>query len=128
MNILLDTCTFLWIITDNTALSQSARVLFSNPENTIYLSVISIWEIIIKYKMNKLSLPKPPQSYLQAQCHAHDINILSLDAMSVEQLAKLAEYHKDPFDKMLVCQAVAHNLTILTPDHHICQYPIAVTW
>ncbi len=79
MKVLLDTCTFLWMITDDTILSQQARTLFGDPENEVYLSIASTWEIAVKYSLNKLSLPKSPQEYIPSKRQEHDIESLPLD-------------------------------------------------
>ena len=128
MKILLDTCTFLWVITDADELSQTARDLFVEPENDIYLSVISVWEILIKYQLGKLYLPEPPEHFIPLQRSNHGIEPLSLDEESALQLKRLPELHKDPFDRMLICQAIVHGLTLLTPDRLINQYPIRTRW
>lgn len=128
MKILLDTCTFLWIITDSEDLSQTARDLFSDPGNDVYLSAVSTWEISVKFKLGKLLLPEPPDQFIPLQRSKHLVESLSLDEESTLQLQRLPELHKDPFDRMLVCQAIVHGLIILTPDQLIRQYPIRVKW
>ncbi len=128
MKILLDTCTFLWIITDDPKLSQQARKLFIDPENEVYLSVASTWEIAIKYKLGKLPLPKPPQKYIPSKRQQHGIDSLSLDEEATLYLTKLPDFHKDPFDRILICQAIVAGLIILTPDELITQYPIRSLW
>ena len=128
MKILLDTCTFLWIITDSEDLSQTARDLFSDPGNDVYLSAVSTWEISVKFKLGKLLLPEHPDQFIPLQRSKHLVESLSLDEESTLQLQRLPELHKDPFDRMLVCQAIVHGLIILTPDQLIRQYPIRVKW
>ncbi len=128
MKILLDTCTFLWIITDDPKLSRQARKLFVDPENEVYLSVVSTWEIAIKYKLGKLSLPKSPQKYIPSKRKQHDIDSLSLDEEATLYLPKLPDFHRDPFDRILICQAIVAGLIILTPDELITQYPLRSVW
>lgn len=128
MNILLDTCTFLWLIYDAPELSDNARRLFSNPEHDVYLSVASAWEIIVKHKLGKLPLPQPPHEFIHTWRTRHQIETLSLDEPSVFQLSRLPEYHKDPFDRIIICQAIASGSVILTPDNHIIQYPVRTEW
>lgn len=128
MNILLDTCTFLWIISNAPELSKKVRELFANPDNEVYLSVASAWEIIVKHKLGKLPLPLPPQEFIHTWRTRHNIASLALDEAAVFQLARLPEYHKDPFDRMIVCQAIASGLVILSPDPHISQYPVRTEW
>ena len=128
MKILLDTCTFLWIITDDPKLSRQARKLFVDHENEVYLSVASTWEIAIKYKLGKLSLPKPPQKYIPSKRKQHDIDSLALNEEATLYLTKLPDLHKDPFDRILICQAIVEGLIILTPDELITQYPLQSMW
>jgi PIN domain nuclease of toxin-antitoxin system len=128
MRLLLDTCTFLWIITDNSELSRNAKSIFSQPENEIWLSSVSLWELIVKYQLGRLSLPDNPEDFLVEQRKKHKIQSLSLEEKAITQLARLPNYHRDPFDRMLVCQAISNNLTILTPDKDIKQYPVQCYW
>lgn len=128
MKILLDTVVFLQIISGSSSLSKKSLDLFSDSHNDIYLSVISIWEIILKYKLGKLPLPESPDIMITDQARRHDISILPLDEQSVYRLLKIPLYHNDPFDRMLVCQALNHRMTILTPDKYIRKYKANVIW
>lgn len=127
MNILLDTHIFLWLISKDSRLPDTLKEDIRNPNNEVYLSVVSIWEAIIKYQLGKLPLPEPPESYLPRQRNRHLISSLSIDEDSIIQLAKLPPLHRDPFDRMLICQALQHNLVIATVDDAIRAYPVAVT-
>lgn len=128
MNILLDTCAFLWLVADSPDLSENARRLFADPDNDVYLSVASGWEIIVKHNLGKLPLPEPPHDFIKNNRISHRIETLPLDEAAVLQLSRLPEYHKDPFDRILICQAIAGSLTILTPDTHITRYPVRTEW
>lgn len=128
MKLLLDTCTFLWVITDVKALSNNARLLFTDPENEVYLSTVSVWELLVKQGLNRLALPTPAEQFILEQRRLHRIEPLALQEEAVAQLLRLPEYHQDPFDRMLICQAIAHSMTLLTPDERINQYPIVTIW
>ncbi|MGZ4957366.1 MAG: type II toxin-antitoxin system VapC family toxin [Methylobacter sp.] len=128
MKLLLDTCAFLWLTTDAQALSDQAKTLFQNTDNSVYLSSVSVWEIVVKHQLGKLPLPSEPEYFISQQCNQHFIEILSLDDKSVYHLSHLPNHHRDPFDKMLVCQAIEYGLTILTSDKLIAQYPISTIW
>ena len=128
MKILLDTCTFLWIITDDPKLSPQAKKLFIDPSNEVYLSVASTWEIAIKYKRGKLLLPKSPEKYIPTKRKQHNIDSLPLDEEATLYLTKLPDLHKDPFDRILICQSIVSGLIILTPDELISQYPLRSIW
>jgi PIN domain nuclease of toxin-antitoxin system len=126
MKFLLDTHVFLWYISGDGRLPHIMRDHIRNPSNEVYLSVVSLWETIVKHQLGKLSLPESPESYLPTQRERHQIANLSLDEASVSQLAKLPLLHRDPFDRMLVCQAIRHGLTIATVDHAIQAYAVPV--
>ncbi|MDP2902131.1 MAG: type II toxin-antitoxin system VapC family toxin [Methylovulum sp.] len=128
MKILLDTYTFLWLTIDAAEVSEKAKLLFQNPENSIYLSSVSVWEIIVKFQLGKLPLPSPPEDFIKQQCDKHFIEHLAPGEKSVFYLSNLPNHHRDPFDKMLVCQALANDLIILTPDKMIIQYPVSTAW
>jgi PIN domain nuclease of toxin-antitoxin system len=126
MRILLDTHIFLWFISGDTQLSTDVRDAIREPDNEIYLSAVSVWEAMVKYQLGKLPLPEHPETYLPKQRDLHQISSLSLDENSVVQLAKLPPLHRDPFDKMLICQALQNGLTIATVDSAIRAYPVSV--
>ncbi len=128
MNLLLDTCTFLWIAADAEDLSEHARELFLDTENEVYLSAVSAWEISVKNAIGKLPLPTSPDMFVPFQRERHGIAALPLDEIAALQLPKLPALHKDPFDRMLICQAIAAGLVILTPDEQISRYPVRCVW
>ncbi|MGH9898077.1 MAG: type II toxin-antitoxin system VapC family toxin, partial [Pyrinomonadaceae bacterium] len=85
-----------------------------------------LWEAIIKHQIGKLLLPLRPERYLPIQRARHRISNLPLDESSVARLAGLPAIHRDPFDRMLICQAIEHDLTIVTADNAIRAYPVVV--
>lgn len=89
MRILLDTHIFLWFISGDARLSMDVRDAIRDPDNEVYLSVVSIWEAVVKYQLGKLPLPEPPETYLPKQRDLHQITSLALDESSVAQLAKV---------------------------------------
>lgn len=128
MKLLLDTCTFLWLILDSDELSAEIRGLVANPLNEVQLSAVSTWEIALEVSLGRLPLPKPADAYIQRQRERHGVDFLALDELSALHLLRLPALHQDPFDRMLVCQALVHGLTVVTPDHLISQYPVRVVW
>lgn len=126
MRILLDTHIFLWFISGDTQLSTDVRDAIRDLDNEVYLSSVSIWETVIKYQLGKLPLPEPPEAYLPKQRDLHQISSLALDESSVVQLAKLPPLHRDPFDRMLICQALHNGLTVATADAAVRAYSISV--
>ena len=128
MKLLLDTCTFLWIAADSRKLSAVARGAFLDLDNERYLSASSAWEIAIKHALGRLRLPKRPELYIPAIREASGIDALPIDEESALRVARLPALHSDPFDRMLVAQAIVHGMTILTPDEEVAQYPARVLW
>jgi len=126
MKFLLDTHIFLWFISGDTRLPAGWLDTIQRPQHEIFLSVVSLWETIIKYQLGKRPLPEPPERYLPIQRERHKIIDLPLDAASVQQLATLPPIHRDPFDRMLVCQAIEHKLTLITVDDVFRGYPALV--
>ncbi len=125
MKILLDTHIFLWFISGDTQLSTDIRDIIRDPDNEVYLSAISVWEATVKYQLGKLPLPERPEIYLPRQRNLHQIASLALDESSVVQLAALPPLHKDPFDRMLICQALQNGLTIATVDAAVRAYSVS---
>jgi len=124
MKLLFDTHIFLWYISADPRLTDATREIITNPANEVFLSVVSLWEIIVKHQLGKLPLPEPPEIYLPRQRVRHQIEKLDLDETSVAQLARLPVLHRDPFDRMLVCQALQHRLTLVTGDEILHSYPV----
>lgn len=126
MQLLLDTHIFLWYVTGDTRLSIATRDAIDEPNNGVFLSVGSFWEIVIKYELGKLPLPQAPDRFIPAQRKAHGIQSLPFDENDARFLVGLPFHHRDPFDRMLVSQAMARVLTIVTVDPEIRKYSIPV--
>jgi PIN domain nuclease of toxin-antitoxin system len=94
----------------------------------MFLSPVSVWEIAVKNRLGRLPLPASPETFVPRQRVQHGIESLPLDEESCLQLLRLPPIHQDPFDRMLVCQAIVRGLAILTPDPLITQYPIRCVW
>jgi len=125
MRLLLDTHIFLWFISGSNRLPQNMRDAIEDRANEVYLSSVSVWEAVVKNQIGKLPLPQPPEVYLPQQRDIHFIASLALDEESVVQLARLPSVHRDPFDRILICQAIQHQLTIVTVDSVFASYPVA---
>ncbi len=128
MSFLLDTCTFLWYISADARLPPGLRDSIRSPDRDVWFSVVSFWEILVKHELGKLPLPESPATYIPKQRERHGFHSLPLDEAMVGLLAKLPALHRDPFDRMLVCQAIEHGLAILTPDSVIHAYPVKTLW
>lgn len=125
MRLLLDTHIFLWYITGDARISQPMRRAIENSE-AAFLSVVSLWEATIKYHLGKLPLPEKPHPWLSLQREEHGIQSLPLYEGAVVRLGGLPLHHRDPFDRMLVCQALEHELEIVSVDSILSKYPAAL--
>ncbi len=128
MNLLLDTCTFLWLSLQPDRLGSKCRDAIQSPGSTLFLSSVVSWEIGLKHSLGKLDLPVPPRQFIPEARVDHDILPLGLTEEHTFPLADLPSLHKDPFDRLLVCQALEESLTILTPDPLIERYPVRTLW
>jgi len=124
MNLLIDTCDFLWLATGNKRLSAARREAIIDSTNHVFLSSVSATEVSIKYSLGKLPLPSPPATYIPFIRTNHQIDHLALDELAALRLATLPLIHRDPFDRLLICQALAHDLTFVTSDPLIHQYEL----
>lgn len=124
MRLLLDTHVFLWYITAYPKLPATFRAAIQDPANEVYLSVASVWEAVIKYGLGKLPLPGPAADYLPQQREAHGIASLPVDEGAMPHLAALPPLHGDPFDRVLIAQALQHGLTVVTVDTALAAYPV----
>lgn len=128
MSYLLDTCTFLWLVGVSSRLSPRARAICAAPDNALFLSAVSVWEIEVKVRLGRLDLEGDPRTFVPRQRQQHAVFELPFDEESALRYSSIPALHKDPFDRMLVCQALRHGFTILTPDDHIAAYPVRTEW
>jgi PIN domain nuclease of toxin-antitoxin system len=128
VRILLDTCTFLWIAAGSPRLSDRAADLCSDPANDVHLSAVTAWEIAVKHALGKLPLPGPPSVFVpEARVRLSFAQLPLSEAVAVS-LERLPRHHDDPADRLLICQALLGEMTIVTPDPKIRQYPVATEW
>ena len=125
MRLLLDTHIFLWYVGGDQRLGTSLRNAIEDAD-AVYLSVVSVWEATIKYSIGKLPLPEPPHPWLSVQREQHGIESLPIDEASIAHLPKLEPHHRDPFDRILVCQAIEHGLQVVTVDPVMSKYPAKI--
>jgi PIN domain nuclease of toxin-antitoxin system len=128
MKLLLDTCAFLWLAAKPEHVSKTATEAFLDPSNERFLSAASAWEIALKYSLGRLPLPRQPQFYIAEIREKSGVAALAIDEESALHTARLPKLHADPFDRMLVAQAIVHGLTVVTPDDAIAQYPVRLLW
>lgn len=113
---------------DSDELSSRARGLMIDPDNEVYLSAISAWEIAVKHRLGRLGLAESPERLVPRLREKHGVRELPLDEASALRVERLPDLHRDPFDRILVCQAIVDGLVILTPDEMIRRYPVVTEW
>lgn len=128
MKLLLDTCTFLWLAADDPQLSKVARDACRDPGNAVYLSVLSAWEISIKYRLGRLPLPEPPPRYVASRRSWLCLESVDFDEAAATHETVLPPLHRDPFDRGLVSQAILLGMSIVTPDPAVARYPAPILW
>ena len=127
MRCLLDTHTFLWFINGSLELSSKTKDIIQNPENTVYLSIASFWEIAIKMSIGKLTIDMQFDG-LKKEADKNDFRILPIQYEDIRILTTLALFHKDPFDRILIAQAMQNNLNMITKDSNFDTYPLKIIW
>ena len=124
MRLLVDTHVFLWYVSDDPRLPRAFGESIRDPAFEVFLSVASIWEVVIKHGLGRLPLPAPPAEYLPLQRKRHRIESLPLDETTFPFLAGLPALHRDPFDRILIAQALQHDLMLVTVDDAVRQYAV----
>ena len=127
MDIILDTCSVLWYFNGNDEMPQTTREVILNSENTIHVSIATVWEVAIKMSIGKLSFDGGIDGFIEA---IEDEGFLLLDITTghIKAVKDLPFIHRDPFDRILVAQAIVEELPILTTDSEIKKYDIKSVW
>lgn len=128
MKILLDTHAMLWLVTGHRRLSKKAKSIFLDGGNTLLLSAVSGFEIAVKYSLGKLELSEEPASFIQKRIQANALTVLPLRMEHAGRLASLPFHHRDPFDRLLVAQAMIEQVPILSADRALSAYDIERVW
>jgi len=128
MILLLDTHTFIWYVTDNSRLSNQVLEFINDENNEILLSIASLWEIAIKQNLGKLSFNQPFDKFITQQLNLNDFRLLDIKISHITVVATLPLHHRDPFDRILIAQALAENIPILSADKIFDLYPIRRVW
>lgn len=126
MTILLDTHIFLWLYFAKNNLTPRATALLTDPANTLFLSIASVWEMQIKAQQGKLTLPRPLPELVAGQQQANSVRLLPVQLKHVLELGSLPLHHKDPFDRLLIAQANAENMSLLSADTVFSRYFVAL--
>ncbi|MFZ1745255.1 MAG: type II toxin-antitoxin system VapC family toxin [Nitrospirales bacterium] len=128
MKYLFDTHVMLWFLEDSDELSKRAKQILKNGEHELFWSAASYWELTVKLSLGKLKLQKGWQGLLEQEKKVNRIVDLPIYGRHCEPHVTLPWIHRDPFDRLLICQAIAEKLILLTKDETIRQYPVKTAW
>lgn len=126
MKLLLDSHIFLFYIAGSDRLAEPLRLSLQSAEHQLYLSVVSIWELMLKCSMGKLVLPAPAAHYLKTQRMLHNIETLDINEGTIDVLEQLPHLHRDPFDRIMIAQTIQHQMKLVTQDQTICKYQVDI--
>jgi len=127
MKAILDTHAFLWAIVEEGKLSRRARHIYTGP-NDLWLSVASVWEMLLKVQVGKLPLPEPAGPYLVKKLVQNQIELLPITLDHVLGIESLPMHHRDPFDQLLIAQSIEEGWPIITADPWFSRYNVEVIW
>jgi PIN domain nuclease of toxin-antitoxin system len=128
MRYLLDSHTFLWFISADPRLSERAHDAISEIQNEVMLSIASLWEIAIKTSLGKLTLGQPFRELISRQLLGNEIGLLPIDPSHLTILTDLPFHHRDPFDRLIIAQAMAEGIPVLSGDPEFLKYPVQTVW
>jgi PIN domain nuclease of toxin-antitoxin system len=128
MRYLLDTHVFLWLDNAPHKLSSSVAAICTDPTHVLLLSVASVWEMQIKVMLGKLKLPAPLRDIVENQMNTNRVLPMTIELLHIWGVANLPSHHKDPFDRLLISQAIIEDIVLLSDDSKVAQYPVKVLW
>ena len=126
MRFLLDTHIFLWLNNEPAKLSPALHLICDDPANELFISLVSLWEIQIKQQLGKLKFDVPWQQMIEIQQKDNGLVLLPIKLQHIARLEDLPLIHHDPFDRLLIAQAIQEEMTILSADTICCNYPITL--
>lgn len=128
MKYLLDSGVWLWSIDEVERISKRGLEILNNSQQEIYFSAASVWELTIKASLKKLNLPGPPATCIPAFTAKQGLRPLTVNQIHALKVYDLAGHHRDPFDRILIAQAIIEDMTILTADRQFAKYPVDILW
>jgi PIN domain nuclease of toxin-antitoxin system len=127
MRLLIDTQSFIWFIEADNRLPASVRTVMEDIENSLVVSIASFWEITIKVSLQKLSLSGSIQTLINDSI-SNGFEILPVEPAHLITLSTLDFFHKDPFDRMIIAQAISENISVISSDGIFKSYPVRWIW
>lgn len=128
MKLLLDTHTFLWLVEGSPNLSPAAQTALADSANELFLSVASVWELAIKIGNKKLALADPLGGFVGKWTATYQITRLPIDTPHAVAVTGLPDHHRDPFDRILIAQALVEGMTLASADAKLASYPVPILW
>ena len=128
MNLLLDSCTLIWLAGEPAQLSAAAKAAIDDPTSVLQVSHASLWEITLKHGAGKLTLPEAPRNWWAEQVRRWGLVELHLSAEALLRGSELPRHHKDPFDRVILTQAQMEGMTVVSPDGDFPAYGVPVLW
>lgn len=128
MRLLLDTHAFIWWAIQKERLSPTAIGLCEDRNNDLYLSMVSLWEMQLKTQLGKLQFKLSLNELIEAQQRINGLQLLSIEPQHIYALGQLPFHHKDPFDRLLVAQAITESLPLISADPTLSAYPAQILW
>ena len=128
MKLLLDAHTFLWFVWDEAQLTNNAKALIVNPTHQKFISAATYWEIAIKVSIGKLDLGEPYRAFMHREIARNNFDLLPVSVDHAAAVSVLPLHHRDPFDRMLIAQAMVEQLPIVSGDSAFEAYPITQLW
>jgi PIN domain nuclease of toxin-antitoxin system len=126
--LLLDTHVFLWWVNDAPNLTEAAHQAISNTSNECYLSMASCWEMAIKSSLGKLRLTRPIEAFVSDQLRANNFKLLNIELRHMAKIERLPFHHRDPFDRLLISQAITDKLTLVAAESVFTDYGVKLLW
>lgn len=127
MNLLLDTHIFIWLQIELQKVSADKLQLLEDKSNTLFISLASLWELQLKIQNGKFKFPKPLPEIIREQQNINDLRILPITSEHIYELENLPFHHKDPFDRLLIAQAIVENYTLVTDDPKFFDYSVKLS-
>jgi PIN domain nuclease of toxin-antitoxin system len=128
VKLLLDTHAFLWFIGGSSELSSYTKGLIESEENERYLSVASLWEMAIKVSIGKLDVPLPFTRLVRQHVTGNAIEVLSMEPEHLDEQRSLSFHHRDPFDRLIIAQAIQEEMPVVSRDNAFSDYQVQVLW
>jgi PIN domain nuclease of toxin-antitoxin system len=128
MRYLLDTVVWLWSLDNVERINDMGREILGSTQKEIYFSAATAWEVAIKASLGKLKLPAPPRTCVLTFTEKQRLRPLPVTSMHAVRVYDLAPHHRDPFDRLIIAQAIAEGMTVLTADRAFEKYPVDIVW